>query len=336
MIILEKMSKKYVHICLSFIFTFLILLSGNVYANNYTLSDENYIRKEKGSAQIIYKGQIGEGFEIVAEDDFGYQIKLDENTTGWVRKPIQALGVYNYGQSGKVLASHSDDSIKVSVEKINGATVAKIWCLDPGKQIKKVEAGWGTNLQTASSMIASVPGAIVGSNGSGFYKKGTWDPVADDKALKGTDYNMTTEGYLVISNGVIRRAIEGQKCNAILGILPNGSLKYYNSSYQSVIDDGVQNTFAFGPLLVSDGELIGTGDTRVAQRIGFGQLDANNFVIINYYGTLTQLGQIGRNLGCKIFYNLDGGGSSCLWVKGESIKNSTREVADALCFVTLN
>lgn len=263
---------------------------------------------------------------------------------------VSTKPIYSYPKTGKVLQNYSDDSIYVSVEKIDKYYVAKIWVKDPSKQIKKKEAGWGKDLKTVSSMLNATGGAIIGCNGSGFYKSGSWTP--RESAIKKTSWNKTTEGYLVISGGTVRREIKGKSCNALLGILPNGSLKYYeNNPYTDVKNDGVQDTFTFGPLLIKDGkkyrQIVGsprqsyTGSA--AKRTTIGQIDENNFVIITTASTakLTQLTDFGLSLHCQLLYNLDGGGSTTLWFrkggsgKGTQVKSSTRGVGDALYFTTL-
>ncbi len=79
--------------------------------------------------------------------------------------------IYKYPKNGKVVKSYSNDSINVSVEKISKYYVTKVWVKDPSKQIKKKEAGWGTRLSTVNSMLNNTENAIIGCNGSGFYKK---------------------------------------------------------------------------------------------------------------------------------------------------------------------
>jgi exopolysaccharide biosynthesis protein len=154
-----------------------------------------------------------------------------------------------------------------------------------------------------------------------------------------------------MTNGEIRRAIEGQKTNALLGILPSGGFKYYeNSPYDEVKNDGVKNTFTFGPMLVYDG-------SAYTQKVGkprrsdvnnpkyltaIGQIDSNNYVIIaaKSTSTLNNAAKLGVKLDCKMLYNLDGGGSSTMWFRGDTsgkgkmIKSSSRPVGDALYFTS--
>ncbi len=163
---------------------------------------------------------------------------------------------------------------------------------------------------------------------------------------------MTSEGYLVISNGVTRREVKGQRCNCLLGILPNGSFKYYeNNPYSDVYNDGVKDSFTFGPLLIKDGkkytQKVGSprhGYSTSAVRTAVGQVDENNFIIIATQGSakLSTLASFGLKLDCNLLFNLDGGGSTSLWFRGKTsgagkkVKGCSRKVADALYFTSLN
>ncbi len=330
------------------IFTLIITSS---YAENITVkADKVNIYKNTSSPQVIAQVLENDQVEVISKEQNWYKIKLDDKVNGWARKAdIDSLGQYNYSKSGNVLRSYSDDTIKVSVENIDKYYVAKVWVQNPELQVKKVEADWGNSLATTSTLLNSTSGAIVGCNGSGFYKAGAWEP--SQTAIKQTNWANTTEGYLVLTNGITRRSISGQVCNALLGILPSGSFKYYeNNPYSDVINDGVKNTFTFGPLLVKDGQKYRqaikprrpyTGAS--AQLTTIGQIDANNFVIVSTVSptTLDEIAGFGVSLGCNLMYNLDGGGSSSLWFRnsttgsGTQVKASTREVGDALCFISL-
>ena len=258
-------------------------------------------------------------------------------------------GPHEYSEKGSVIKTYSDDTIQVSIEKISTFYVAKIWIKDSSKQIKKVEAGWGKQLKTVSNMLNSSEGAIIGCNGSGFYKSGSWSPSQSE--IKKTKWDKTTEGYLVLTNGEVRREIAGQKTNALLGILPSGGFKYYEASpYDEVKNDGVRDTFTFGPMLVYNGQAykqqVGkprrTDVNNPKYLTAVGQIDSNNYVIIaaKSKSTLNNAGKLGIKLDCKMLFNLDGGGSSTMWFRngtsgnGEHIKASSRQVGDALYFTS--
>lgn len=120
--------------------------------------------------------------------------------------------------------------------------------------------------------------------------------------------------------------------------LPRGT--YNAGEGQKYIDEGVVQSFTFGPLLVNDGAavelpekyIISTKDTIREPRTAIGQVDANHYVIIVADGrrdgwsdkgmTLQELQQVFVEQGCKVAYNLDGGGSATM-VLGDQRVNKT-------------
>ena len=252
--------------------------------------------------------------------------------------------------SGTKKKSYKNSSISVKIEKISGCYVAKIWVKDPSKQIGRKMAGWQSSVKQAATMLNSTNNAIVGINGSGFYVPGSWEPDSVIKKLGKSKWKYTTEGYLVIYNGKVLRKISGKKCNAILGILKNGSLKYYeNNSYNDPINDGVYNTINFGPLMIKNGKAykqrsgkVRMGYTSTNQRTCFGQVDSNNYIFIVGKKSLNQLASLGLKLHCNTLYNCDGGGSSSMWFRGKKsgngsyVKSSSRRIEDVIYFKSLS
>ena len=215
--------------------------------------------------------------------------------------------------------------------------------------MKKASGDWGKTLKQVKTMLNGADKAIVGCNGSGFYLKGSWEP--GSAAIKKTSWNKTTEGNLVITNGTILRQLSGLKTNALLGILPSGGFKYYEANaYKDVINDGVKNTFTFGPMLIYNGKNYKqqTGSPRFssmtskAHRCCIGQIDENNYVILStkVISSLNECAAMGKKLDCQMLYNLDGGGSTTLWFRkatsgtGKELKTTGRSVGDALYFTT--
>lgn len=260
-------------------------------------------------------------------------------------------GEHTYSQTGSKISSYKDESISVTVEKIGNFYVTKVWLKDPSQQMKKASADWGKQLKTVNNMLNGKKGAIVGCNGSGFFLKGAWEP-GSKSPIRSTAWNKTTEGYLVITGGKILRQLEGQKTNALLGILPGGGFKYYESNaYSDVTGDGVQDTYTFGPMLVYEGKAYkqNTGSPRFsnmtakAYRCCVGQVDSNNFIILSTknQSSLNECASMGLKLDCNMLYNMDGGGSTTLWFRagtsgnGKQIRETKRAVGDALYFTSL-
>ena len=115
----------------------------------------------------------------------------------------------------------------------------------------------------------------------------------------------------------------------------------------------IAQTFVFGPALVIDGEVNndfrrGTYvPTHEAQRMAIGQLDHLSYVIVATEGpenknsdglTLYEMADLMAELGCSNAYNLDGGSSSTLVLKGKKVNSlssgKVRPIGDIIYFVT--
>lgn len=202
-------------------------------------------------------------------------------------------------------------------------------------------------------MLKDKKDAIVGCNGSGFNLEKNWEPAENSiLRLTKTPWNMRSAGNLVLTDGKVMRALKNTngvelKTSGEIGILPNGSLKLYaGTTYDKVINDGVKNTFKFTsyPLIVDGKVYSNIQDTDEYPRTCVGQIDANNFIILqcdNYthHSSLKGMAKIGQKLNCKSLYNFDGGGSTTLWIRKleywhGGFHESARPVADALYFTT--
>ena len=177
-------------------------------------------------------------------------------------------------------------------------------------------------------------------------------------AVNGDYYNYKDKNGLVIRNGVLYRDEASSRDQLLIMndgtfvALPRGT--YTAGEGQKYIDEGVVQSFTFGPLLVNDGEavelpekyIISTKDTIREPRTAIGQVDANNYVIIVADGrrdgwsdkgmTLQELQQVFVEQGCKVAYNLDGGGSATM-ILGDQRVNKTsgsreRDVSDIVYF----
>ena len=125
---------------------------------------------------------------------------------------------------------------------------------------------------------------------------------------------------------------------------------------KALVDDGVLQSWCFGPTLVTDykaltKEQFNTPDlSRSAHepRTAIGQVEELHYIIIvvdairsgaSTVGggmTFTELAKTFESLGCKTAYNLDGGGSTALYLNGKIINElcmgGEREVSDIIYF----
>lgn len=219
--------------------------------------------------------------------------------------------------------SYKDENISINVEKVdeNGAVfyVADIQVSDVS-YLKTALANntYGKNITQTTSEMAEENNAIFAVNG---------------------DYYGFRDTGLIIRNGVLYRdTARSSTDNQALTIDSEGNLEVVTEgevSGSSLIEDGVLQSFSFGPVLVQDGQITDTSSTRVSQRenprTAIGQISPLHYIIIVADGrsnessgmSLEQLAQEFVERGATVAYNLDGGGSSTMWLNGKVINNPT-------------
>jgi exopolysaccharide biosynthesis protein len=177
-------------------------------------------------------------------------------------------------------------------------------------------------------------------------------------AINGDYYNYKDDFGMIIRNGMLYR--EAGSTRDHLLVYADGRMEgiyaadYVRATGQQYIDSGVVQSFAFGPILVDNGQaavlpekyIVSTDDTIREPRTAIGMVDKNHYVIIVADGrrnewsekgmTLQELQQLFIEQGCQIAYNLDGGGSATLVLNGERINKSSgsreRDVSDIIYF----
>lgn len=176
------------------------------------------------------------------------------------------------------------------------------------------------------STMANRAGAVLAINASGFYtdtNKPMGSIVRDGQLLQ-TDPHFTWE---------------------VLSTTWYGDLDFFQvNNQEDAYAADINDSFAFGPILVRNGAATEIKDTSRHPRTAIGQLDDKRYVIVVAEGrlenaeglTLTELQNIFLNLGCKTAYNLDGGGSSTLYFKGKILNTPSdgkeRAIADMIYF----
>ncbi len=123
-----------------------------------------------------------------------------------------------------------------------------------------------------------------------------------------------------------------------LAVFRDGSMKTYQSNAytaQEYLDMGAVNVFAFGPILVQEGEI----DQRLGKnyyhyrepRMALGMVDPNHYVLLavngrvsgKYNGVyLEWMAEKMLEMGAVEALNLDGGGTACLTFMGKRINNT--------------
>ena len=168
-------------------------------------------------------------------------------------------------------------------------------------------------------------------------------------AFNGDYYNYKDKNGLIIRDGVLYR--DHATCDALC-LFADGSLRVMtesNMNAQDMIDNlGLCDTWSFGPLLVSGGNVAETFHTDVKgknPRTAFGQRADGSYVAVVVDGrlsgysegmTIQELAQYMKDLGCVEAYNLDGGMTSCMYFNGSVIStpcgtaNKERSLSDII------
>ena len=243
--------------------------------------------------------------------------------------------------------SYESDTIRITIDRwcyaFNRTSlrffVANVYVNDPA-QLHTAFAGeqYSKDNAEATSAIAERHDAILAFNGDYYNYKDKNGLIIRDGVLY-RDEASTRDQLLVMSDGTFVA-------------LPRGT--YTAGEGQKYIDEGVVQSFSFGPLLVNDGEavelpskyIISTKDTIREPRTAIGQVDANHYVVIVADGrrdgwsdkgmTLQELQKVFVEQGCKVAYNLDGGGSATMVMGGERVNKTSgsreRDVSDIVYF----
>jgi len=146
-----------------------------------------------------------------------------------------------------------------------------------------------------------------------------------------------------------------------LAIYPDMSMRIFEkweTRAKILLDDGVENTFSFGPTLVKDGVVNDAVQyshlNRINARAGIGYIEPGHYVAIvverwnNEYSvgmTLTEFAELFAENDCELAYNLVGGWSAAMVFMGDQLNGhivqeagetgygvGQRPIADALMF----
>jgi len=172
-------------------------------------------------------------------------------------------------------------------------------------------------------------------------------------AINGDYYGARSDG-VVIRNGVLYREDKSTRDHLLIDKDGNFSIVYKRDyepgQGQAWIDSGVVQSLVFGPALVDGGKLvelpekysISTKDTQREPRVAIGQVDVNHYVFVIADGrrtdwsdkgmTLQELQQVCLEAGCRVAFNLDGGGSATMILEGQRVNMGStsreRDVSD--------
>ncbi len=223
--------------------------------------------------------------------------------------------------------SYQDDHINIQIKKVEEEDVvfyvADITISDASYLKTAFAKGtYGKNITETTSQIAEDNNAVFAVNG---------------------DYYGFRDDGLIIRNGILYRdSARSSPHNETLALCADGQLKIIKEGEKTgeeYLDEGILQTFSFGPTLVKDGRAVESQilkekslvSTSRNPRTAIGQIEPLHYLIIVVDGrtktssgmSLSDLAQEFEKRGCTVAYNLDGGGSSTLYFNGEVINTPT-------------
>ncbi|MBE6616445.1 MAG: phosphodiester glycosidase family protein [Ruminococcaceae bacterium] len=162
-------------------------------------------------------------------------------------------------------------------------------------------------------------------------------------AVNGDFYGAQPRGY-VLRNGELYRDLSRRDTETLI-VFEDGSFDIIverKVDIEDVMAEGAIHSFAFGPALVVDGEIMVTRDQEVGismesnPRTAIGIIDNLHYLLIVSDGrtkesrglSLYELAEFMRDHGCKIAYNLDGGGSATMYFNGDVVNFPTTNGID--------
>jgi exopolysaccharide biosynthesis protein len=234
--------------------------------------------------------------------------------------------------SGEITeTSYTSDDSSINISKVvtgSGDATVSYYVADvvledaTALQSAFADNSFGENITETTSAIAADHNAVFAING---------------------DYYGFRDTGIVIRNGVVYRD-EGARLG--LAFYRDGTVKVYDetsTTAERLVADGVWNTLSFGPAVLENGGIVdGIEDVEVDTNFGnhsiqgeqprtaVGIIGTNHLVFVVVDGrspgysagvTMTGLAEILQGLGATTAYNLDGGGSSTMYLNGELVNN---------------
>lgn len=313
------------------------------------LRDKNYNDNRNYDKLNIYYSILDQNDNWSKYYKNGEVAGTDDNLT-----KVKAIKVY-IGEDGNNKTNYLigtmesiNDNIEVKINKYRGYEtqyyLAKININNPSVQLKTVDSENG--LSKLSDLLKD-KNAIIGINGSSFSKEGDSinKVVKDSKEVplnKSIQYTMAID-----KDGKLFLPYERENNEYTYSTEQETKTKYSYTGSELINKWQVKETFHFGPpLIVNSKEYKYTNYKESAPRTIIGQIDSNNYIILvadgrNFNDNLNGLKlkdaiKILRENNAVFAFNLDGGGSTTLYYKGNIINylsdGEERKVTDGIYF----
>jgi exopolysaccharide biosynthesis protein len=230
---------------------------------------------------------------------------------------------------------YSDPTLHVTIEDITQDHVARVTVADPSQLRTGLSCEPGGSTKAKPSTIALSQNAVL--------------------AINGDSYLYRKKGLIIRQGQVIRKSTSTDL--DLLVIDTAGDFHAVRKPTKADIADVLARTdvaqcFAFGPVLVMDGQAqpvyndYGFAPQDKSPRTAIGQTGPLSYVFVVVDGRLDssrgvthkQLAAFMVSLGCTVAFNLDGGGSSTMLLGGAVINSlsqkSERDVSDIIYVAT--
>ena len=165
-------------------------------------------------------------------------------------------------------------------------------------------------------------------------------------AVSGDYYGARDTGLVIRDGTLYRDNLESANNGESLALMQNGEMRIVDKSIsgQSLIAQGVLDTWSFGPTLVLNGQYVErTSKLSVANpRNGVGMIAPLHYIFITVDGrlqdskgiTMKDYAQLFLDYGCTLAYNLDGGGSATMFMNDKVVNQPTygdeRHISDII------
>ncbi len=228
---------------------------------------------------------------------------------------------------------YHDDSLDVQIHKITAydteVTVAFIQIASPNQLRTELAKPYPSKTTVRPVQIAERVEAVLAVNGDWFTYRNTGIVYRNFELLRDRP-SEEEDGLAIDANGDFHI------------VRPMTQEKY------AEITTPIMHSFAFGPALVMDGEVLEIVDRKVTyrQRNAIGQIGPLSYVFVVNEGTndddgpglsVPQLAQLMHDLGAHTAYNMDGGQSAAMFMRQEKINGqpkTMRAVGDIVYFAT--
>lgn len=236
--------------------------------------------------------------------------------------------------------NYLSDNLNIQIEQVNttmSAGPCVYWlCHIITSDVSQLDSSlcggtYGSPLVKTTEQTAK-DGGVLGINGSMFNGAGIPSP-----------------GQLVIKDGKIYNG--GLSNDNIMCILKDGNMATTPAgiSAESLLAQGVWDTFCFGPTLIKDGLMVNIDTGKFNQgaaypRTVIGMVRPNEYYVLVADGkrpaysaglTYSEAASIMYQKGCTYAYNLDGGGSTTLYFNGRLVNIPSDRSGERACGDTL-